>query len=394
MTKLFKLIFSLLLISTPLFFIYHRDIYVYFSIYGRAKEALAQGLILVLFSVWPFRGNLRLNKNPLNLPLLTLISFMAVSSFWAINPYQSLIFLKRWACHILLFFIIANNVKPKEIGAYTAIIVFTAVAVSLYGIAQKLGFEFPFIMHPTLNFPMQAVNLNSTTGNPNFAGAYIAGIIPLALFRQNKKWLFYSLAGVMFAYLIIIGTRSAWVGLIAAMVIMCSRVSRRNRITLLIILITGITAALLSPPSRQRFISIFNTTYGTNRQRVEIWKGTVSMIKDKPFLGVGIGNFSFSYPRYQTKEALVSYDGSAHFIRQAHNEHLQLGSEIGLIGFAVFMWFVIALMWSLWRGGRIGLLGSVVATLVTAGFSFNLQNEVSALSFWAIAGMGVLNGSR
>jgi O-antigen ligase len=157
---------------------------------------------------------------------------------------------------------------------------------------------------------------------------------------------------------------------------------------------------------KKRFAAIFNKTYSTNHQRIEIWMGIVQMVKARPLLGVGIGNFNLLYPFYQTQQALATYGGSTHFIRQAHNEYLQFAAELGLPGLAVFIWFTIILVNGLLRRIStardphtaviyLGLLGSALAVLVTAGFSFNLQTESSALYFWFIVGMAgvVLNES-
>jgi tetratricopeptide (TPR) repeat protein len=122
------------------------------------------------------------------------------------------------------------------------------------------------------------------------------------------------------------------------------------------------------------------------------------MFKARPFFGVGIGNFSLIYPFYQTKSALATYGGSDHFIRQAHNEYFQFAAELGLVGLTVFIWFAFLLLRGLLRRIKtadkpraaiiyLGLLGGILAALVTAGFGFNLQNESSALYFWFVVGM-------
>lgn len=62
------------------------------------------------------------------------------------------------------------------------------------------------------------------------------------------------------------------------------------------------------------------------------WDGTLRMVEVNPILGVGIGNFSYSYPRY----ALVAY--TAH----AHNSFLQWGAETGLVGLLLLLMILAA----------------------------------------------------
>ncbi len=470
-----------LLISVPLFFIYHRQGGYFFSIYGEAKEALAQLLILFLFCTWLLKMNstglFRLRHSPLNLPLALFLLLILLSLLWAENPYEGLKFSRRWLAHILLYFIIVNNIKTlKAIRAFMAVMVFTAIAVAAYGIAQYYGWEFAHLY--------QVLTHNATMGNPNFAGEYLVIVIPLALSlliysgrRPLIRKIYYALALILFTSLIVARSRATWVGLIAAITAIFIFSIRKkvflralavNIISIVVvsnIALTVITPALVDsivqrlpkpkarkyalapslpgadypyspselagtgtpftpgatslpeielPPARplieikpsdpwwiKRFATIFNLTYGTNRQRIEIWKGIIKMVKARPFLGVGIGNFNLIYPAYQREAALATY-GQAHFIRQAHNEYLQFAAELGLLGLGLFLWFCLRLLKGLWRKLKaaerpaetiiyLGLLGAILATLVAAGFSFNLQNESSALYFWFIVGMaGVL----
>lgn len=470
-----KLGLALLLISVPLFFIYYRGGGYFFSIYGQAKEALAQVVILVLFCAWILKmnstGQFRLVKTPLNLPLTVLSLLMLASLLWAGNPDEGLKFIRRWVGHILLYFIVVNNIKTiKQIKAFISVMVLTAIVVAGYGIAQYYGWELPHLH--------QVLTHNATMGNPGFAGEYLVIVMPLALamlcslgsFRPTnqrtneltnqrnklKIILFYLMALGVFTHLIIARSRATWVGLavtIAAMVTLSIKKGVILRPLVLnivsIALITNLSLTFITPalvdglvqrlpkhrakeyalttpgvvpgfemfsshikarplkplielkPSDpwwlKRVATIFNLAYGTNRQRLQIWKGTVEMIKARPFLGVGIGNFNLFYPCYQTEEALATY-GPYHFIRQAHNEYLQFAAELGLPGLACFIWFGLVLVRGLWRRvktvrvpGRniiyLGLLGSVLAVLVGAAFSFNLQNESSSLYFWFVVGL-------
>jgi len=461
---------ALLLISVPLFFIYYRKEGFYFSIYGEAKEVLAQGLILVLFCAWLLKmnssGEFRLRRTPLNLPLALFLLLILVSFLWAENPYESLRFIRRWVAHILLYFIVVNNIKRlKTIRAYIALMVSTAIVVASYGIVQYYGWEFPELS--------QVITRNATMGNPSFAGAYLVGVIPLAVamlvwLRTKLKFVILYLAALLlFIHLIVAQSRATWVGLIAAITAMLLFSIRRKlflRALLLniisIVVVSNLSLTLISrslvetiarrlakpkakkyalapslesisspsgpaglssfaldavvsqaPPAEpliqikpadpwwiKRFGSIFNVTYATNRQRIEIWRGIIRMVKARPFLGVGIGNFNLVYPAYQTEGALFSYGGQDHFIRQAHNEYLQFAAELGLVGLGLFLWFCASLVRGLWRRMKtvarpaesiiyLGLLGSALATLVAATFNFNLQNEASALYFWFVVGM-------
>ena len=85
--------------------------------------------------------------------------------------------------------------------------------------------------------------------------------------------------------------------------------------------------------SRIRSIIDFGET--SNSQRIAIWKQSVESIKDKPFLGVGIGNF----PVVLGQDLFLAKAGSS-----AHNLYLQIAAEMGVAALAAAIWFLVVLL--------------------------------------------------
>ncbi len=85
--------------------------------------------------------------------------------------------------------------------------------------------------------------------------------------------------------------------------------------------------------SRIRSIIDFGET--SNSQRIAIWKDTVESIKDRPFLGVGIGNF----PVVLGQDLFLARAGSS-----AHNLYLQIAAEMGVAALVAAVWFLIVLL--------------------------------------------------
>ena len=83
-----------------------------------------------------------------------------------------------------------------------------------------------------------------------------------------------------------------------------------------------------------RIRSIIDFGETSNSQRIEIWGKSLSSIKEKPLLGVGIGNF----PVVLGQDLFLSKAGSS-----AHNLYLQIASEMGLPALVIFMWFIFVL---------------------------------------------------
>src|SRR5262249_51119401 len=57
--------------------------------------------------------------------------------------------------------------------------------------------------------------------------------------------------------------------------------------------------------------------------RRDIWGATIRLIKDHPYLGVGLGAFQFAYTRYDQSSG-------AQRVEQSHNDYLQIVADAGL----------------------------------------------------------------
>ena len=229
-------------------------------------------------------------------------------------------------------------------------------------------------------------------GNSSFVGAFLAGVIPLSLVlvlkakKIHKKIIYNVLLVGLIIGLIVVHSRAAWVGCAGAMLIMFIFLPNKKRYLSYLVLTSIIIGLASSAPARDRAKSMFDMSFHTNQQRVEIWKGTLGMIKERPLLGVGIGNFNLYYPVYQTKKSLSF--GHLHFVRQAHSFFVQLISEVGVLGLAAFLW-IFGVLTMRYRKDNIlalGLMGGIIGALITANFNFNLQIESSALYLWSMMG--------
>jgi O-antigen ligase/tetratricopeptide (TPR) repeat protein len=118
--------------------------------------------------------------------------------------------------------------------------------------------------------------------------------------------------------------------------------------------------------------------------RPSVWRETMVMAWDFPAFGIGLGNFEFVFPRYQPSGTSLYFD-------RAHNEYLQLLSEIGLVGCAPLAWWFARLLLLVRRrvlrlGHEatlvvVGLLSGLVALLLHSFTDFNLHIPSNALLF-------------
>ena len=207
---------------------------------------------------------------------------------------------------------------------------------------------------------------------------------------------------LMLAHLFLTKSRGAWVGLTIALAIMGTSFLRKKlhgqgpkvkKVFLPMIFVILILSVFLSSPwgkpAREEVSSIFDPHHPSNAFRILVWKSSLKMIKDNPFFGVGIGNFKLIYPLYRSLEEWKISGINVQVLR-GHNDYLQIASEMGLIGFGLFFWIIISMV-KIYRMGKVnvssGLMAALIATLIHAFFSFNLQNPVTSLYFWFIVGL-------
>ncbi len=120
----------------------------------------------------------------------------------------------------------------------------------------------------------------------------------------------------------------------------------------------------------ERFRSMLDTSAGTGFFRLRLWQSAWAMLRDHPWLGVGLDNFLYQYrTRYILPDAWQEPN-----LSHPHNILLDFGTRLGVGGVAVLLWLQFAFWRVAWRLYRrlpegetraltLGLMGSMIATL-------------------------------
>lgn len=100
--------------------------------------------------------------------------------------------------------------------------------------------------------------------------------------------------------------------------------------------------------------------------RLSIWHRSVMMMLDYPDAGVGMYMFrtAVSYEPYQIPYYV---DNGKPSPPHAHNEWLNIGAEMGIPGFLIYIAMQLTVLWMLWRGWSNG--NQVVRTVAMATFA-------------------------
>lgn len=151
----------------------------------------------------------------------------------------------------------------------------------------------------------------------------VGGLALLASADTWKERLEGALTGLVSLVAIFITlSRGAIVGVVGAVAVGAALINWR-------FILWGLAAALAvmaaNPLLRSRFLSIFDLTANrSNVVRLRIWEGTLKMLRDHLWFGVGPGNFGLVYPRYRLPD-----DANA---RSPHSIYLNIASGWGIVG--------------------------------------------------------------
>lgn len=414
-------LFFLLLIALPALIIYK---YVYDFRINQA--VIINVLVFVMFTFYLLhiikKGEFSYKISPLNFPLfmfvLTAVSSLLINNNLEFNNLKENFNLLSY---FLIYFLVINNLRNKN-SFYFCFKIFLIVAsiVSIYLLIQYYKLD-PFLHDIT--------TLTSTLGNQNYVANYLALVFPInfALFlilKNKKEKIFYTTVLIInYTGIIICHTRAIWAALFFSFLFSVflifkfkiRNILKENKKWLILLfsifLIIAIIYSVDNPLNRspisatERAVSVFDAQEQDKslNQRFLTWQSTLNMIKDKPFFGSGIGSFKLNYLYYQADllrqkpDYLKYYNKSA----EAHNEYLQIWSEMGIIGLLFFLLFIylfyhhsIKIIRELEKNEEkiilIGLISGITITLFHSIFSFPLHIPATSAAFWFMVGLTVV----
>lgn len=296
--------------------------------------------------------------------------------------------LGRWAA-MAAAFVLGSLAERRERRMLLWCWVFGTGCAALYGLAQRWGGVGPLLV-PRYD------RIMGMSGNPIFFAATLAVFIPpataLAVSERGGLRAAASAAAALALWaLVLTGTRAAFLGCGAAAVTMgwlCAR-SLRVRLAVLILAPAAVAVSALLMPD----------VWNRPQAHVLIWRDALRLAVRHPVFGVGPGRFHRAFPEVASDELRAVWPQGSFIVNDAHSEYVQLLVETGVIGLAVFLAGVAAVLiraaramsW-LQEPDRVltaGLTAGAVALLVQNAFSVDMRFAVSAVYLFFAMGLAV-----
>jgi O-antigen ligase len=242
---------------------------------------------------------------------------------------------------------------PGQVRGLVAAHLVGAAGACAYALVQLAGLD-PLPWRPTWSV---AVRPFGSLGQPNFLGAYLAGVAPLAACaalsagKEGNRSRALLLAGltVLFGALCVLSlSRGAWLALLAGGGVLAAgwwlAGERRGAAALLaaaaVAQVAAVGAVLLDVGSARELLhegvgwrlASFSALAG--EARLHIWEAAWRMFLDHPLLGAGLDCFIVEFDRYRTPAYwLAEWNAGP---TRAHDSLLQIAATQGLAGLGAY----------------------------------------------------------
>lgn len=359
---------------------------------GPVELDLSRLLIIAGFSALLATEGVRLElfRSRLGIPLaiLLLVGLVATVRWDTEARYRFLV--EGIALFYLTFAVV--RARPQARGALLIVAVVALAIPALTGLAQvsqaeATGFYrqgcVPVTQPPPEVPPDSLTRATGTFANPNVLAGHLLllaplGALALAFVSPLLELRLAVALAVGLGYLAILFTFSRAAVLVALFAVGVGLAASRLRYRRYL----AAVAAALAVAAFSLFASCGSeatASYG----RMQEWRDTISVIRDNPLTGVGLGRLG----------DVLTARNQLSTARHAHNLWLTWGAEAGLAALGAWIWLFAALLWRSFRSARAGESVARAALVALAGFAgFSLADHPAnvdrvAVAFWIVAGL-------
>ncbi|RLD63670.1 MAG: hypothetical protein DRJ01_03195 [Bacteroidetes bacterium] len=342
-------------------------------------------LIILLSIVW------LTNKKKIHLGIKSLILiflFLAyllssvISGFNAINGYESVFEIFKSALFVLFLFFVVITIQDDESKLDLLIksfIVFSFVIVAI-GVFQFLKVDFSDFRSHKKNlgyYFVQAITpVKSTMGNKNLFSDALFLCFPFLIYGlvyYNKFWKYISIILLILSlgFIGMLVSKTVWVAigvsLFSALILFIIYIIKNGRtiyaskqrylIYIVIVFVIGIITSygvlhftnskilevakekveqITNKDNFDKDLILNNDNPNVAQTRILVWYKSFKMFEEKPFFGVGPGNWRINIPKYGLNGFKTDIEQGVKHFQRAHNDYIWVLCETGIIGFVFY----------------------------------------------------------
>jgi putative inorganic carbon (HCO3(-)) transporter len=279
---------------------------------------------------------------------LTLLAFCAltfISMRWSVYPEATRFTAMELLKWVILYMAIVNMVTTERHLALACAVLVLASLFPSHGVIEwhRAGVDL------VEGYRSRWVGLYA---DPNRMAMSVGLVVPLALAflaRRQSPWLVRlacgAAGGMAIAAMVLSYSRGGFLGLMAAGVTWV--VLERRLARTLLVAMAAVAMLVFSPQSfwtRTQSVSAFEQD-ASAMSRVEAWTVASRASLEHPVLGLGAGTFRYAWRLYGPEHGT----GRAY---AAHNIFLQVISDLGFLGLALFLAFIGAVLGPLVAASR------------------------------------------
>lgn len=301
----------------------------------------------------------------------------AIHSFWgSFLRFQGVFF--WWHCIVWTYVLVyLFRSSGRRVEMVLGVAVWVAALCAVYGIAE---FLFGSLFFPDLSLP----RASSFFGNPIYFANFLTVPMFLACYAFSKGFLDsrvvrFVVPIVLFLGVLVSVSRGALVGLVsgaivAGLVWFCTRPPggffMRKRTFFVIVAISFIALLTFSRiPILNRIINFRDENV---QSRMLLWKVAVRSMADRPWFGVGPENYEFSANKHFDSKL---YTYNTIWNDKPHNQMLEIGVTMGMVGVLSYMGLLIVALWVVGRAYKSRILSGAQAGLLIGGMTaYFVQN--------------------
>ncbi len=356
-----------------------------------AASQIVLGALVAVWLVRVLKGTLTVSSlEAADRPLALYVALSVLAALFSIDPEFSLQASKKLLLLIVPYLLVSTVRRKATLETLVLILVLMADLGALLGLWQYQFGEFGDLNHRIRGFMSHYMTYSGL-----LMGVSVLAFAQLLYRGRYRGFLVASLIVINLALLLSL-TRSAWIGAIAAALVLAFL---RDKRLLLLVPVLAVAFALVLPRDVERRLGSFLRPDTSGLDRVYMLEAGMSMVAHHPWLGVGPNMVGEVYPIYVARDA--PHRNNPHL----HNNLMQIAAERGLPCVAAWVWLLGVILVAASRSFRrtvedpqgralaAGALGVVVSGFVAGMFEYNFgDSEFQMLFLFSMAIPWILHG--